>query len=137
MAIPLFYGAVIVTLSLYSYLLDVIFYTIKNGIPNGIYYNPLEYIVYYIIAGYLIFPASILYNYSINYLNPVYQWKILTGIITFLILGWLISRDYKFGYLIGKYRVFKNIIMLMLSGLSIELLRIWVVKRRILKKRLV
>jgi hypothetical protein len=48
---------------------------------------------------------------------------------------YLVQPDYEFGDYIGKYRPLKNIIVLFVSSVFVELLRDWVVKRRLRKKK--
>lgn len=129
-----FYGTVIFVLSFYSYLLDIIFYSIDYGSPD-LYYYPVQYIGYYVLAGYMVFPISLLYNYLINHSLPKNnEARLLAGIIGFTMVGWLLTIDFKFGYYIGEYRPLKNIIVIFLSGATVELLRILIVKRRLKKK---
>ena len=130
----LFYCAVIFILSFYSYLLDFLFYKIDYGSIAGVNYPPFQYMIYYIIYGFMVFPLSLLYNYTINYFNPPLPLKFAYAIISCIIAGAVLSRNFHFGYYIGEYRPLKNIIVLMLTGVTIEILRKYVVKGRIEKK---
>jgi hypothetical protein len=128
----LFYLACIVVLSIYSYLFDLIFGSKFN--EKKLYYTWLQYVVYYIIAGWIAFPLSFGYNYMINHvISPNYLWRIATGVFSFVLFGFICTRGLKFGYYIGPYRELKNLLALALSGLSIELIRIIVIKIRLYK----
>lgn len=126
-----FYLSVIFLLSIYSYFFDLIFYSLDKDKNAEIYYDWVQYIVYFMIAGFLIFPLSMIYNYFIN--NIISDKKIIriiAGMTTSLLFGALLSGNYKFGYYIGEYRPFKNILMLLFTGITVELIRIVVVRYR-------
>ena len=61
-----FYLCVIFILSIYSYFFDLIFRSLVEKTNDEIHYEWVQYIAYYIIAGYFIFPFSMIYNYFIN-----------------------------------------------------------------------
>jgi hypothetical protein len=130
----LFYCATIVVLSLCSYFLDLIFAAKYDG---GHYENDfiLEYVPFYMIMGWMIFPLSIAYNYGINHIVPKSLiWRISTGIFCALIFGMLLSGNYSWGYYLGPHREIKNVLAQGLTGLFIELLRFWVVRVRVRKR---
>ena len=132
-----FYLSVIYFLSLYSYLLDWVFYNISYGTFRDYRYSPIQYIFYYIIIGYVLFPLSIIYNYFINRLKPQKNHiRILIGLFATIAFGFLLSNEGHFGYYIGKYRPLKNTLVLALTGISVEFLRILVVRIRIKDKRI-
>jgi len=125
----LFYAALVLVLSLTSFILDLVFYSISYGYTPS--YSPFQYIPYYVIYGYLIFPLALLYNYFVNHILPVNEYaRIMAGVFFCLMLGVLLNIRYRFGEYIGEYRPLKNLIALIVSGVLIELLRIWVVKER-------
>lgn len=130
----LFYGALIFVLSLTSYFFDLLFYAIDYGSVTVYRYSPFQYIPYFMIVGYMIFPLSFIYNYVINHFLRHTFARIAAGCLTMIILGFLFGRNGTFGYYIGEYRQIKNLLALGCAGVFIELVRIWVVKIRMKKK---
>ena len=129
----LFYAALVFVLSLTSYILDLVFYFISYGYTPG--YSPFQYIPYYVIYGYFIFPLALAYNYFVNHILPINVYaRIMAGVFFCLMLGILLNIRYRFGEYIGEYRPLKNVIALIISGVLIELLRMWVVKERVKRK---
>lgn len=130
----LFYLSVIYFLSLYSYALDLLFYKLDYGDTYVYPYNGAQYVLYYVIIGYMIFPLSLLYNYGINHLFSKRNYaRILIALFVAIALGFVIGD--KAGYYIGEYRLLKNLLAFTLTAVSVELLRIWVVKLRIKDKQ--
>lgn len=126
-----FYLCVIFILSIYSYFFDLIFRYLVEKTNDEIHYEWVQYIAYYIIAGYFIFPFSMIYNYFINNIfSKKIVIRIIAGMATLLLFGALLSGNYEFGYYIGEYRPFKNIIVLLLTGVTVELIRIVVIRYR-------
>ena len=124
----LFYFSVIFILSIVSYLFDLALYLRNNNTTGGLWYGPLQYIPFYMIIGYMIFPLSFIYNYFINNFLPEKNYmRILAGLFAAIFFGFFLSHDFIFGYYIGKYRQLKNILALGVSGVCVEFLRIWVV----------
>jgi hypothetical protein len=125
----LFYGAFIFVLSFTSYFLDLIFYSISYGFTPG--YSPFQYVSFYMIYGYFIFPLSLLYNYFVNRILPINKYaRIIAGVFFCLMLGFLLNIRYHFGEYIGEHRPLKNFIVLTCSGVLLELLRTWIVQKR-------
>lgn len=131
----LFYLAFIIVLSLFTYLLDLIFYGLYYDTTEKYRYNVVQYIRFYIIIGYLFFPLLVFYNYLINaFLPDQLLVRIIAGVLTSIALCFLISFDLQYGYYIGEHRALKNVLAFALTGLAIELLRYLVVLQRIRKK---
>lgn len=126
----LFYLAFIFVLSLSTFTMDWIFSLLY--LKHGSFRTPVfQYVFFYMILGIGILPFSVLYNYIVNNLLPPHNIvRILGGTIIVLLFGALLSMGYDWGYYLGKNRVLKNIIAQALSGILVELLRIWVVKSR-------
>lgn len=127
----LFYLSVIFILSIYSYFFDLIFRSLVEKTNDEIYYEWVQYIAYYIIAGYFIFPFSMIYNYLINnIISKKIIIRIIAGMATSLLFGALLNGYYEFGYYIGEYRPLKNILALLFTGVTVELIRIVVIRYR-------
>ena len=119
-----------------SYLLDLVFYKIDYGSMVGIRHHPIEYMGYYMIMGFWLFPTTLMYNYIINYHMPINMFvRMLACIILLLIFCGTIDERFHFGYYIGKYRFLKNIIAIIVTGILVELLRNWVVSIRMGNRR--
>jgi hypothetical protein len=127
----LFYCCVITVLSFVSYILDLFFFHYDFGDKYVYRDNPLTYYLHYIIMGYFILPLSLTYNYQINKLPAGLTFKkIIFSVLFTLTIGYLLNRRYHFGYYIGEFRVLKNIIAMILSGIIIEIIRFYVVRNR-------
>ena len=127
----LFYCCLITVLSLTSYILDLFFYRYDYGSATKYHYTPLQYFPYYMIIGYFIFPFSFIYNYLAHKLPPGFNLsKIIFSLLFMLIIGFLMNPRYRFGYYIGEYRVLKNFILMILSGIFLETIRFYVVQNR-------
>jgi|SRR5215211_4306732 len=129
----LFYCAYIVVLSLTNYFLDLLFFEITRGSGANYWYRlaPIQYIPFFIIIGYFIFPLALAYNYFINNMVPEKKsTRVIIGLLAASFCGFLFTPNYRYGYYIGEYRELKNIIAIALSGVFIELMRIWVVGHR-------
>lgn len=127
----LFYGCIITVLSLITYLMDLLFYYHYIGPIKNYRYPPKQYFLFYVIGGFMILPLSLMYNYLINKLPSGLKFKkVLFSILFMFIIGFLIKSNYRFGYYIGEYRVLKNLISMILSGIIIEIIRFYVVRYR-------
>jgi hypothetical protein len=83
------------------------------------------------IFGWFIFPLSALYNYFVNNILRVNNYtRIVAAILFRLFIGCLLNLPYHFGEYIGEYQAVKNFMVLALSGILIELLRIRIIKLR-------
>jgi hypothetical protein len=61
-----FYFAVLVVLSLVTYVFNLVFHKLEHGNFGSNYYSPFEGFGYFMFLGFWIFPLSIFYNFIIN-----------------------------------------------------------------------
>ena len=125
------YACIGVLFSFYSYCLDMIFYKIEYGtIP---YIGSMgSYLLAYFVYIYITLPGAFFYNAIVNNVIPNKPFiRICFGIFVGAVLGYSTNA---FSYYIGQNRRLKYIVVLILVGLSVEILRIIVVKRREQKK---
>ena len=135
----LFYLAAGIFYGIYSFVLDIVLCKIDFG-PNCRYDYPLSFIFYsitFLIYHFLIaFPLSMLYNSVINFrfrdVNRNILLRYLTAVLFGLIVGYSIERA-GWSFYVGQYRPLKNIILFAVLALSVEILRTYVVRRRIKK----
>lgn len=129
----LFYGCLLVCTSVVSFLLDVLFYRLDYGSSASVYYTPLDYILFFAIVGYWLFPLSLIYNYAVNELRPSSVSRVIGCTLLLLFAFLLIRTNYEFGHYIGQYRQLKNMLTAVLSGLAVECIRNKIVSVRIRK----
>lgn len=127
----LFYLSVIYFLSLYSYIFDFIFYKVDYGTVKNYQQNINGYILSFIILYmHLTIPLSILYNYTINNFFPHKKsLRLLAGLIVGVSIGLLIgNHGFGISFYIGEYRWLKHLLVFSLTGVSVELIRIVVIR---------
>ena len=132
----LFYCAVGSFFGIYSYIFDLIFCKIDYG-QNCHYDYPLSFIFYTLtlLVYNILFtlPICLIYNIYVNIFWKREDNKILRYTIAVLIglfIGYSVKR-FGWSFYIGDYRHLKNIIVFSLTGLSVEILRTIVVRRRL------
>jgi len=113
--------------TLYSTLLDLLFYRLDYGSAASYQFLPMTYFLYFAV-GYLYpaLPAVVFYNYAINNIFLNTYVRLIIGLLLGLSIGFLIQRS-GISFYIGHLRSLKNIILFGLIGVTIELLRIVVV----------
>ncbi len=133
-----FYLSVVYFLSIYSYVLDYIFYKIDYSSFKDYRDSVVWYIVSFGIARvHILIPIIIFYNYAINNFFPDNKYvRLLCGLFMGLLIGFLF-RECGIGLsiYIGKWCSLKQILVFILTGVSVELLRILVVKLRYKDKK--
>ena len=132
-----FYFAVLMVLSLTNYFFTLLFAKIEHGNFGSDYhaYSPLEGFGYLFFSCFITFPLLASYNYVINLNQPAHiAFRILIFFVFLAFSFYLVQPDYEFGDYIGKYRPLKNIIVLFISSVFVELLRDLVIKRGLRKK---
>ena len=127
----LFYGCLIVVLSLSTYVMDLVYFFGKYGSTRSYGGSPGQYMLLYVIIGYLIFPVSIGYNYFINHILPCKFWmRLISGIMLGFLCIVIIRANLQYGFYIGEGREIKNLWAAIIAGIAIELIRCLVVKSR-------
>jgi hypothetical protein len=135
----LFYLSVVYFLAMYSYILDLIFYKVDYGTLRRYNYSVMGYIIVFLINPfYITLPVTLLYNYAINNLLPVQKKiRLLIGLCVGISIGTFIGgRGVGLSFYIGEYRWLKHLLVFALTGVSVELMRILVVKLRMRHKRI-
>lgn len=125
----LFFLSIIFFLSLFSFLGDLYYLGIQGKTSFG------YYVIIYSVYSIPLSPLIIIYNIFINNLINNHFARILFGIIVSFYFGWLLSKNFNFGLYIGQYVKTKNIMTVCLTGVSIELLRYFIVRYRNQKRR--
>ena len=129
-----FYLSVIYFLSLYSYILDYVFYKIDYGnfstYHQNIGYYILVFILYYC---YFTVPFVLLYNYAINNWVPEHKTiRLFAGLFAGLLIGsFVCGKGVGLSIYIGEYRWLKHLLVFSLTGITVELMRILVVRLRL------
>ncbi len=118
------YLAVAFLFTLYSTLLDLLFYRLDYGSAASYEFLPNTYFLYFAI-GYLYpaLPTVVFYNYAINNIFINTYVRLIIGLLLGLSIGFLIQRS-GISLYIGHLRPVKNIILYSLIGISVEILRI-------------
>jgi hypothetical protein len=129
-----FYLAVIYFLSLYSYILDYVFYKIDYGTFSTYHQNIGYYILVFILYYcYFTVPFVLIYNYAINNWVPEHRTiRLLAGLFAGLFIGSFIGGSgVGLSIYIGQYRWLKHLLVFSLTGITVELVRILVVRLRL------
>ena len=128
----LFYGTFIVVLSLFSYLFDLVFYSIYySSAKYPFHYGMIDYIPFYMIYGFLFFPTLLMYNYLVKNVLQTDLWvRIIAGFCVSVFLCFIIKSDLEYGYYIGKLREIKNLLAFSFTSMAIELLRYYISKKK-------
>jgi hypothetical protein len=129
--------AAILFLSIYSYGLDYVFYNLDYGNMNGYYANWIvRYIVTFLVNVYLI-PIIVIYNLLINNLVKPYWLRLLIGFTFGPAIGASIGNHLDgMSLYIGKYSWLKQMLAFALTGLTLEIVRNIVVRKRYTAKNL-
>jgi len=130
-----FYLAVVFFFSLYSSLLDLLFYRLDYG-SEATYRFRFDLYVAYFGIGCLPLAASIsiLYNLALSSFRFGYPLiRILIGVGVGLFIG-LIVKTRGYSFYIGEMRPMKNVILFPLIGVSIEVIRL--IKDKMTRKNL-
>jgi len=117
--------------SLYSYSFDLIFHKMEYK-GTARYIGAMGgYLLAYFVFFYISLPIALFYNSVVNILLKRPQIRIIFGIICGAIMGYAYNG---LSYYIGEHRRLKNLIAMVLVGLSLEILRVIIVRRREHKK---
>jgi hypothetical protein len=130
----LFYLAVVFFFSLYSSLLDFIFYRLDYGSTATFKFRFGEYLAYFGIGCFPIAAVmSVLYNLALSSLRLKYKFvKVLFGLLVGLFIGLMMKKN-GYSFYIGEMRPLKNAILFPLIGFSVEIARL--IKERNIKKK--
>lgn len=118
---------VILLFSIYSYLLDQVYYRIEYGTAEQYRHNVGDYMVSFVFFS---FPFSILipvgYNYVVNKWISIIPYstllRFLFGASCGLLIGYLVQRRVV-SYYIGPLRAQKNLYLFPMVGISVEIIR--------------
>lgn len=129
----LFYLAVGSLYGIFSFIFDLLFCQIDYGVKCH-YDYPLSFIFYALTLLFYYFPISLpismFYNSFVNFKISNYKLRRYGfGLLFGLCVGYIAHRN-GWSFYIGQFRHLKNIIVFGLTGLSIEILRTIIVKRR-------
>lgn len=121
----LFYLAVVFFFSLYSALLDLLFYRLDYGPETKYRFEPGFYVLYFGLGSSLVaIPISIGYNYAISHVHLKRRFmRIVIGLVVGICIGAIVQRR-GYSLYIGDMRPQKNIILFGLIGVSLEIARL-------------
>ncbi len=131
----IFYIVVGALYGIYAELFDLVFSCLEYGTAFH-YYYPLSFIFYlYVLLAYfflITFPVCLIYNLVINFgfaNTKLKMYRYVFGLLVGACIGYLVHGS-GWSFYIGEYRPLKNIVVFMLTGLSVEIIRTIIVHRR-------